>query len=240
MLRVLSIDWDYFVEEDPMLDFGHREEMIFLNEMWSFRSTRHRLSENGKIVLEARDLSQMLPFRGDESLLSCLPCLRGDYRIGVAESHSAILKFLDGRTELSIVNIDAHHDLGYGDHSDYHFEMHETDCGNWGQFLVTSGRVAAWFQLYPKWRRKFPELTAKKGTAIEWAKEKLGGRFRVSTAIPSTVIHWRFVDLVFICRSGCWVPPNYDERFNHFCARLGSEASLPVRTVGKPIAEARA
>jgi len=239
MVRVLSIDWDYFVEENPLLDWGHREEHLFLEMMWQVRSTRLILDAENEPAVIPVDLAEVVPFRGSESMIMRLPCIAGDYQIAVAESHLAILQLLKGQSNIHIVNIDAHHDLGYGIYDPYYFAMREPCCGSWGHFLLTEDRVKSWTQIYPAWRRKYPEQTKKKGTFPEWTKKKLGAAFKVSTQEPLEVVSWRSVDYVFLCRSGCWVPPNYDQRFNQFCRMLGSSSSgLPVRKLAEASTQA--
>jgi hypothetical protein len=237
MTRVLSIDWDYFCEEDPLLDINHRECDLFLEQMWAIRKF-HAKMEKGKFVLVdgvpeivERDFTKMLPFRGSERQVLDLPCLQSNYQIGIAESHVAILEMLGDKRGLDIVNIDAHHDLGYAEaDDDYHFEMHNADCGNWGAYLIVSRRVNSFTQIYPAWRKKFREHGSR-NTGIGWARKKLKTKMRVSNLPPCEVVSWDELDYVFLCRSGCWTPPDYDERFNTFCRMLGSEATLPVRDI---------
>lgn len=38
MTRLLTIDWDYFVPEDLMLDLGHRETSFGINTVWKVRA----------------------------------------------------------------------------------------------------------------------------------------------------------------------------------------------------------
>ncbi|MDE1971439.1 MAG: hypothetical protein KGI50_07740 [Patescibacteria group bacterium] len=42
---------------------------------------------------------------------------------------------------------------------------------------------------------------------------------------------WNQVDVVFVCRSGCRTPPEYDHRFTMFCKMLGSTAFLKEREI---------
>jgi hypothetical protein len=35
---LLTIDWDYFIPEDPFLDFGHNESIFMQNEIWHMRA----------------------------------------------------------------------------------------------------------------------------------------------------------------------------------------------------------
>jgi len=243
-MRVLSIDWDYFVEEDPMLDFGHRESMMFLHDMWNIRRIQTVINSKGKIVTkdgkavtQEKDLTKMLPYRGSFWDILALPCLRNRYQIAVAESHVAILQLLKDKKDLEIINIDAHHDIHYGNPaSEFSVtaknNVNEAECGNWGSYLVNKGLVKKWVQIYPEWRKKFPEPYDE---IDKWMREV--GKLHFWGFVgekPRDVIRWGIVDLVFICRSGCWTPPEYDEKFNEFCQLIGVEKPLAVREIWKP------
>ena len=39
---ILTIDFDFFCQEDPMMDMGHRETNFFLNDMWAIREAAGR------------------------------------------------------------------------------------------------------------------------------------------------------------------------------------------------------
>lgn len=236
MTRILSIDWDYFVEEDPKLDYGHEEVGFFLNHIWSTRRLWAKLDENGNVVTDAngqivhvvRDLKELLPFRGDLSMITNLPCLgsANGYHLAWGESHQAILQMLEGKGDnLEIVNIDAHHDLGYRGKA-FDFAVRQPDCGSWGEYLIAKNRVASWKQVYPKWRIKFPEGHSE---TLRRTKKKLGDKFTVTTELPAKAVPWRKVDYVFVCRSGCWTPPVYDDRFNWLLQSLGAESAMEVR-----------
>jgi hypothetical protein len=212
---VVSIDWDYFVEENPMLDWGHRETTFFLEHMWHIRRVNTSYNEATKSFKQMLvDLRELLPFRGSPFVITRLPFTQGKYQIGTAESHAAILQLLTGQSNLEIVNIDAHHDIHYGKIAK---DDKSVECGSWGSHLIANGRVKSWLQVYPDWRKKFPEGHEDK---LDWARKQLNGQFDVVYGAPP--IRWRNVDYVFICRSGCWAPPEYDKEFSLLCMMLGA------------------
>jgi hypothetical protein len=235
-MRVLSIDWDYFIKEDPMLDWGHREAAFFLNQAWAFRRERPAFdpiegflkNPDGTFQIVKDDLTKLAPFAGAEEDILNLPCVRGSYNIATAESHLAILKFLEGKTNLEIVNIDAHHDIYYRTKN-----FKDPDCGEWAGSLIYSGRVKSYTQIYPGWRKEKGYEEGNEMGVARWGRKKLGVNMRMTWDKPIDVIKWNKVDMVFICRSGCWVPPDYDDRFNEFCRRMGVNGILKPRIIGE-------
>lgn len=92
--------------------------------------------------------------------------------------------------------------------------------------------MKSWKQIYPAWRQKFPEteMSANGTVPFRWATKRLGDRFSVVYGKkPSGEVRWKKVDYVFVCRSGCWTPPVYDERFGKFCELLGLRPKWSVR-----------
>jgi hypothetical protein len=207
-MRILSIDWDYFIESNPSLDYCGAENEFNLNGIWNIR----RVHFNFKTRLaEVIDLEKLMPFQGCPAGLVCLAMSFGNYDLHVAESHLGILETIGAADNLEIINVDAHHDIHYGTVPKL---KQDITCGNWGSYLLQNGRVKSWTQYYPKWRKKFPEET----TPHKYAKERCN--FRISFEKPTT--RWRKIDVVFVCRSGTFSPPEYDERFTQFCLDLGA------------------
>jgi hypothetical protein len=212
-MRVLSIDWDYFVDEDPGLDFGHREAPVFLGPIWEVRRHTAVRLPHGEIALTKIDITKILPFVGSEDSILDLSCLPRGYRLFIAESHRAILSAVGDLRNLDIINIDAHHDI-------YYETSEDGDCGSWGRSLVNGNRLRSFTQIYPAWRKKYPEDIYDISAYMHWAKVP----YSVHTGEDiASVVKWQSVDAVFVCRSGCWTPPEYDIRFNSFCKRLGAD-----------------
>lgn len=221
-MRVLSIDWDYFVEEDPMLDWGHRENNLFLEPIWDTRRTKTvRDEKTGKLSLVPEDLTKLVPFRGDEAFLRVVAFRCENYQIATAESHATILQLLENEINIEIINVDAHHDIHYGKMPK---DRSEVDCGNWGSYLMQQDRIRSWRQCYPAWRTK-------RDRQEKFPKKFAVQNCRVSVEYGEPRISWRKIDLVFLCRSGCWTPPEYDLRFNKLCIDMGAEKGLTPRKI---------
>jgi hypothetical protein len=197
MNRIVSIDWRFFVKEDPALGWEHKEDESFLVDDWEKR--RHKVlpsdPKNGLTVTERVDLTKVVPFVGDPvGIVQFIVNISRLNRLLIAESHSKILDGLDGKRDLEIFNFDAHHDL---------------DKGEWGHRLITEGRVVSWTQIYPSWRREFPDTPAPECGAIF---TDVFPRLK-----PASVI-----DMIFLCRSGHYTPPEYDAEFNKLVRVLSS------------------
>jgi hypothetical protein len=219
-MRVLSVDWDFFIEENPNLDWGHNEGSgLFYDTVWHLRRSRIHEGPDGPI-LEKVDLTKLAPFVGDEAFLIGRSIAWATYQIGVADSHLHILEMIGDRRDLEIINIDAHHDIYYHDSAG-----DKPDCGNWGSALIQQGRVRSWRQIYPMWRQKWPENSLPR-EFVRKHKVKLRVEYN-----DEPLFTWKSADLVFLCRSSCWTPPEYDERFNRLIKLMGSEAQMPVRSL---------
>lgn len=233
-MRVLSIDWDYFVVQDPINDWGHREAGLYLETIWHTRRLRAQedpnkpghplVDENGLMVMKKIDLRELAPFVGDEHFLFAWAMRFGKYKIAANESHYGILQEIEQERNIDIINVDAHHDIYYN-HIPERFE--DVECGSWAGWLMKNKRVRSYHQVYPTWRQDKARFLDEP-VPSKWAKEHVKN-FKVSYGVPD--INWKKCDLVFICRSGCWVPPEYDARFNKFIRNMGLEGTFPERSI---------
>lgn len=236
-MRVLSIDWDYFVEENPLLDMAHRESDVFLEFMWATRRLHFEINSKGNLVASTQDLTKLMPFVGDELVFSRLPFFGKWYNLLVAESHSSIVQSLVGFSDIELINVDAHHDVFYRELPLELSVNEETnivpmDCSNWVAYLAKCARLSSVVQIYPEWRKKFPE---KYSHAARWLRKK-GVKYTVFVGSSlARIIRWKRIDVVFICRSGCWTPPEYDMRFNRFCRMFGCLTPMKIRSTKSEI-----
>lgn len=216
-MRVISIDWDYFFEQHPALDYAHDENTALLDTVWRVRR-------------QYGDLKKKVPRRVNPFMVLGMAFNTKPRTVAVAESHAAIVKLLKGARKIELINIDAHHDLHYGIPGRLPLAF---DCGSWGSALIEAGKITRWTQVYPTWRLNYPEDD---NGAFSWARVRLGEKnFNVSHADALTYPPRR-ADLLFLCRSGCWVPPEYDSAFTSVCNILGveplAERSLEVINAG--------
>jgi hypothetical protein len=136
--------------------------------------------------------------------------------ICVAESHAALYTAITERfpnEPVAVINFDAHHDIEYNNPP-----KGVPKCDNWVRGLFNRGSLAGYMLVYPNWRKDFPEV--KDQTFIyeklpfnEMARVHVRHYDKGGEPVP---LGPGGVDMVFVCRSGCWVPPCYDKLFNDF------------------------
>ncbi len=214
---ILSIDWDFFIEEDPMLDMAHMESAMFLELLWAAREFSWRSS--GRTPEEVMPI-RYKPLHFVNRLVSWFDL--DSYCAGTAESHLEIVDFLEKRPRtrgLRLYHFDAHHDIYYGKHSKIPFE-YPPNCGTWMLHLHRKKWIKDPVIVYPKWRKKFPEHTVEKAIKLIPSARHT---FFESLRVPNRPK----VEAVFLCRSGCWVPPCYDDAFNVLSKRLTTHTIPP-------------
>lgn len=189
---ILSIDWDYFFPHTENYDWSHHESFLFQETIWHIRCTNHNLL-TGKPVIE--EYRPTVP-RDFWNIITNTP------ELIVTDSHLDIWEILNND---SIVNIDAHHDCGYLDS----FNQDTIDCGSWGYFGRTLGKIKKFKQVYPKWRLDHKEKALMNPDSVQYHLPK-----------P------RSYDLVFLCRSGYWTPPWSDHLFQKFVRDSGLHKTI--------------
>jgi hypothetical protein len=186
-MKILSIDWDYFFPCSDFYDWGANEEnSLFFEFVWSTRCNTRNMIST-KFALD--EYKPTIP-ENFWSIVKNKPSLY------IADSHLFILHVIRAImfSHGIIHNLDAHHDYSYE-------AKDKIDCGNWGKYVLNESEIADELHLhYPKWRQKQKET---------------------DEAIPITSVNYKLpepqdYDAVFLCRSSCWTPPWYDEKFDEF------------------------
>ena len=188
-MRILSIDWDYFMncsDEFRALNFpdGGNERIGSALSTWIWGSRYGFNPEIEKVKLLESDL---------DAVKKLLDYNKGCYYLITADSHKHLGEFILApdmektfeKEDIYIANIDHHHDAyGIGD---------ALNCGNWINKVV---------EKYPK-------------TKIDWVgncdsdKVELENVSRVSL----DSLKEKDFDIVYLCRSGVWSPPHLDKQF---------------------------
>ena len=191
MSRLLSIDFDYFVPEDPLHDMGHCESLMFLSFVWG---TRIGLLDKIKTT-------------GDEKTFWS--------RVNCTQLHSAFVSetHLDAYTVLEsfkdideVVNVDAHHDC-------WPLSGDNVGCDTWGTAWLNRRRKNKF-----TWIRPEHEVTGL-GSIASPAQPRVHSTYGDEMAAHD-LLQMPF-DYLFICRSGCWVPPWLDEQWLRFIKEPG-------------------
>jgi hypothetical protein len=205
-MRLLSVDWDYFV---PSIDHEFVE---------SVRGTRIPYALRGGEVFSDALLDGLWDSRAAALLAGrqALPGTSGDEdafwdrfqvdpaaRLYFADSHAqaAHAALRAGVTE--VWNFDAHHDCGYEGTWDDALRLGWVGCANWMCAYALGG--AALRVRYPSWRRDAVRREVAPLCPVE------------RTIDDGRAVQLSF-DLVFVARSSAWTPPWLDAHYDAFLA----------------------
>lgn len=222
MKRVLSIDWDYFInatakQRSYLFPDGCNESISY--KLQDFIWNTHYSSS---LKNELRSISIL---KDDYELIHYIiqkfvnrhshtdPNNLYTKLMSVAISHKWIYDFvmqrIDKDEEFEVYNIDFHHDMYC-----YKTNGEEVNCGNWVNCLL----------------EKRPNMK------YYWVKREdsdsrvIGGEVDCKTK-PIEELKDLDFDYVFICRSDCWSPPHLDNYFETLWAL--SVKYLPVDIKGR-------
>lgn len=198
-IRVLSIDWDYFIDASNDFRMSHFPDggtenlpAKMLDLVWISRYGYKGL-EQVKV-----DTSELLKLR---ELLRKI--IKPYTKVVIADSHKDIYKYVENLSKsnlsMELYNIDFHHDV-------YDFGNENVDCGNWLRKCIekqgTDQNKFVWV------RREDSQLSGLElidNSSVVGISEDLSGGFQ----------------LVFLCRSSAWSPPHLDDKFLSLCRFIG-------------------
>lgn len=115
------------------------------------------------------------------------------------ESHDQIVNFIPKQGEHTVINIDHHHDLGYGTDEEMaaNEENFHLDCGNWGYYLFKNNLIQNFI-----WIRNYNSSLC------------MHHKYPYNTKLFN---HYNFnnlkADKIIICLSEPWVPKQYHTLF---------------------------
>ena len=208
MARLLSVDWDYFfpipsnrdAQTTSLFDWGHREAPFFMgSDIWIIREAAFRLAgrERPDVNDQWRTFWRQFRFSPETFLY-------------YGESHSWAVSDMIADQVTEVWNFDAHHDLSYSPAAFQDAVEGKYDCGSWMVHYAKQGIPV--HVRYPRW------MDPKRD-----GRPAMSQIFDMKTDRRSD---WRELpefDLVFVCRSGAWVPPWADHKYSEFVD------SCPVR-----------
>lgn len=202
MKKILSIDWDFFVDatnDERLLLFPDGNENLspkLCDYIWSRRYDDERLAEIGCTDDLTTFIEEVVPKLKDSFVYIC-------------DSHKHAYSFITGLSEedeeVVVYNLDHHHDL-------YHYRTSDelVNCGNWGTIL----------------------LEDRPNTEYIWVKRDDSDSIDIfGEEVPARMIDFdQFLKefkedpdsfkYVFVCKSSMWSPPHLDSKFTDFCTRL--------------------
>jgi len=209
---LVSIDWDFFIKEDLMMDFGHSESMN--NDfLWGTRVTG--------FAAQGNNLLKMLQTNGKER--EFWNRLRGmgfnfndQTHLIITESHADAYDLVEYFTPTSIINFDSHSDLGYKGLKSLYNES--VSCENWlgksmidfGPYYVDDVTLVYSNHTLEKNDTRFDEIIKKLSVDVKYEDDF----FSDKPIEPD-------IDVIHVCRSGAWAPPWLDSKLFSFIKRSG-------------------
>lgn len=207
-LRVLSIDWDYFInatmEERMMLfpDGGNENLPIaVLDSIWM---TRYENPQLAGIQVDSKACSKIVKLFNNT--------IGKETYVSVADSHSVIYDTIssclgsknftgtayDG---IELYNVDFHHDY-YGTSP-----ILDVDCGNWVHALFDEGNPFDCEQLK---NREYYWVSRSDSDKSEELEQQHWFKHIELKSLCEQREKW---DIVFLCRSSAWSCPHLDKHF---------------------------
>lgn len=228
-LKVLSIDFDYFVdcesyEKDEFPDPNENISLGTNTRLWISRYAEQRKNVD-RFGRETERLLTEIPvnmktFKHVEKLLKKykLGALNNDSNkpmIVVTNSHSviypAIFNLLKREQPVKLLNLD--------DHSDFYNIGKELNCGNWGNKLLdtlTSYGVLEESEVHWVTKPKSLSLIERSEICDKYQDFLSISSPNVEDSLENYILGFfnkEVPDLIFMCRSSCWVPPHLDFKF---------------------------
>lgn len=231
-LTILDIDFDSFIREPMILDWGHREAAIFQDMLWHPRAigwANHPQFDLGEILTPPNgphpdrfwDRLIKQGWKFDPDCIGLAADSHGTVGKGIFEH---LCRLWPDHAPVHIIHIDAHHDLGYSDEQLEHLEdQGMLSCDSWLYLIAAylgDGMVEKISVVYPEWRREPCPITKKR---IDEGYEELLQRRAEQLddlGCELEVIYWNDlivpadpVNIVTVAQSSAWVPPWYDSQF---------------------------
>ena len=188
-MNILSIDFDIIME--PTINYYNG---------WTGKGWKNILKENpGFITAKASFFNFNLILHILEKILTY------NTSIYVAYDHKTIVDFLENDSDLTIYNIDHHHDLSYGEKQTKEDTLNHLNCGNWAKYLFDNNQMKKYVWL-------------KNNNSIEFSDDYLDkNEYNYEIKSFNNFVHEDFFDInfdkVYICLSPEWVPPYYFDLF---------------------------
>lgn len=202
MKRILSLDWDYFVNATAkqralLFPDGGNENISYTLQDFIWNSRYSSSPEIKDISLLTEDYHKVECILANFVRKYLYSNVANPHReILVTVSHKWIYDFILQRTnereQFEVYNVDFHHDM-----YNLKTEDQEVNCGNWVNCL----------------REKRPNMKYFWIPREDSETEVLGGKkVPCKTKKLKNIEDFAF-DYVFICRSDCWSPPHLDSHF---------------------------
>jgi hypothetical protein len=197
---IISVDFDFFVRENPLWDWGHSENNpIFINVAWQARYGTEDLYKECDIKKYA-DFDPCLLIT---ELIKLGFKFKSNFKLRIADSHRHCYEAIEEIGKSRVYNFDTHHDL-------WRENKKQIDCANWLWRAVEDGLVKYVHWIAPSWSEEFNNGDEHWFNDEPEYRKFINGHYFKTFKLDKKPVE---VDALFICRSSCWVPPHLDPDF---------------------------
>lgn len=226
MKILLSVDWDFFIPENPLWDLGHREAEMFLKMLWIFRG---RYMEEMKLNGKEQDFWQQLT-----PMFFSAP----SRDIFVSDSHLFAYPLAE-EAEL-LINFDRHHDC-------YEWptvKQRRTEkkwqvvCDNWVSTWLSMDKKRKVLWIYPDDLNNDEtdgDILDLKNNPHVRGTERFNAMPYAALASWTELLRCVSELTVHVCRSGCWTPPWLDQKFIDFVNGSGFKPQIMQDGIWHPM-----
>lgn len=209
-IRLLSVDWDYFIFTESTYQGSYLENRRSLIDEWYRRYIVSK--QAGKDICRFYKLCP--EFRSFWNRIREFFRFSENVKVFVSDSHSLSYKIARESNADTVYLFDAHSDLGYGGMASLNFEV---NCANWLGKLLKEKAVSRAFIAYSPYTTENPDYF-----------KAMNHRFSIRYTDINGFKPFIDISAVHICRSGAWVPPWFDNDFMWFVNSL----NLPYEKTG--------
>jgi len=133
MKTLLTVDFDFFVPEDPFLDLAHKEDLFFLKTIWHARTHLiDQLKCNGQEQGFWKQLSSLMHMQTKDLFIS--------------DSHASVAQLLQQEDFNRVILIDAHHDCWLQE------DANRVGCEDWACWWLQQNPYNHLIWIYPDWQ----------------------------------------------------------------------------------------
>ena len=183
-MKILSIDFDYFIDADIATrdeKFPVAEEIQSEEEIQRVWNECYEHYPEIKDIGVIDDFNIMLKYLKEHPYIPCV----------AKDNHGCIYDETTSAQDLKIVNIDFHHDRYIGGRAS------QLDCSNWVRFV----------------EEEHPDLKMKWVKRSDSETTSLIGDFPYETTEDLASVLDEDYDLIFLCFSPEWTPPHLRDKY---------------------------
>lgn len=205
MSKLISIDWDYFMDYMKIWNGSYLENDNNIQKHW-YRDY-YKYKERGIDITRRMNVCKEVDKFWD--MLKDKIEFKKNTKILLTESHKEAYQIAKEQQVSSVYSFDSHSDLGYEGLKSFEFEL---NCSNWLGKLLQEGLIDEANIIYGPYTNE-----------QENQFDEINKKYSVNYLNMDDIKLEDVCDIIHICRSGCWSAPWLDKKLMKFVYESGFE-----------------